>query len=95
MSQHNEAVNIVSDFLAASMVPDPEKAATFLAEGVQITFTGRRLMPDAQAITMFNKARYAWVKKSFGHFDWMERDAHCFFPWSLQSGIRQFDQCGQ
>ncbi|GBL46547.1 putative inner membrane protein [Sulfuriferula multivorans] len=76
MSNTNEAVNIVSEFLAASMVPDPEKAATFLADGVQITFTGRRLMPDAQAITMFNKARYAWVKKAFGHFDWMERDDH-------------------
>ena len=76
MSHDNEAVNIVSNFLAASMVPDPEKAATFLADGVQITFTGHRLMLDTQAIMMFNKARYAWVKKSFGHFDWMERDDH-------------------
>ena len=56
MSNANEAVNIVSEFLTASMVPDPEKAATFLADGVQITFTGRRSMPGPPAMTMFNQA---------------------------------------
>ena len=31
MSEMNEAVRIVSDFLTASMAPDPVKAATFMS----------------------------------------------------------------
>lgn len=74
MSHDNEAVRIVSQFLAASMVPDPETAATFMAEGARIAFTGHRVLADARAITAFNGSRYARVKKAFSHFDWMERD---------------------
>lgn len=72
MSHKIEAVNIVSNFLEASMVPDPERAATYMAADVQITFTGGRAMPDTATITAFNGKRYAWVKKALGHFDWTE-----------------------
>ncbi len=37
-----EEARIVRDYLEASMVPDPERAATYMAEDVLITFTGGR-----------------------------------------------------
>jgi len=76
MKQENSAVEIVSNFLAASMAPDPVKATTFMAADVLITFTGKRVMPDAHHITAFNKDRYAWVKKSIGQYDWMDKGDH-------------------
>ncbi|MFC4257676.1 nuclear transport factor 2 family protein [Marinobacter lacisalsi] len=76
MSVKDEAVTIVSNFLEASMTPDPELAATFMAPDVKITFTGGREMADPQAITAFNKGRYAWVKKALGTFDWTEHEDH-------------------
>ncbi|MCB4796991.1 nuclear transport factor 2 family protein [Pseudomonas sp. NP21570] len=76
MDSLNQAVEIVSRFLAASMAPDPVKAASFMAPDVKIVFTGGREMPDTQAITVFNAARYNWVKKALGDFDWMDRDDH-------------------
>ena len=76
MSVKDEAVTIVSNFLEASMKPDPELAATFMAQDVKITFTGGREMADPQAITAFNGGRYAWVKKALGTFDWTEHENH-------------------
>ncbi|WP_407311624.1 nuclear transport factor 2 family protein [Pseudomonas sp. nanlin1] len=76
MSYDNSAVEIVSNFLAASMAPDPVLAATFMSDDVAITFTGGRAMPDPQTITAFNGGRYAWVKKALGDFDWMDRGDH-------------------
>lgn len=76
MKNGTNAVDIVSNFLAASMAPDPELAATFMAPDVRITFTGGRVMPDTGAITAFNQGRYAWVKKDLGPFDWMEHPDH-------------------
>lgn len=73
MTTEHPAVQIVRDFLAASMAPDPVLAATYMAAGVKITFTGKREMPDPQAITAFNGGRYRWVKKALGQFDWMDR----------------------
>lgn len=72
MKFENNAVQIVSDFLAASMAPDPVKAATYMSRDVRITFTGGRAMPSATEITAFNAARYNWVKKELGQFDWTE-----------------------
>lgn len=63
------AVEIVRQFLDASMKPDPELAATFMAADVKITFTGGRAMPSAHDITAFNAARYNWVKKALGPFN--------------------------
>ncbi|QGZ29286.1 nuclear transport factor 2 family protein [Stutzerimonas stutzeri] len=74
MKFENNAVQIVSDFLDASMAPDPVKAATFMSPDVRITFTGGRVMPSAQDITAFNANRYRWVKKQLGPFDWTEHD---------------------
>ncbi len=76
MSIENQAVQIVSDFLAASMAPDPVKAATYMSSDVRITFTGGRVMPSATEITAFNAARYNWVKKELGQFDWTEHADH-------------------
>jgi ketosteroid isomerase-like protein len=76
MIEQNEAVRIVSNFLEASMAPDPERAATFMAADVRITFTGGRVMDGTRAMTEFNRGRYAWVRKSLGQFDWTERSDH-------------------
>lgn len=76
MSDQNGAIEIVSNFLEASMAPDPERAATFMAPGVRITFTGGRVMENPRAITEFNGGRYGWVKKSLGQFDWTEHADH-------------------
>ncbi|MBU2954270.1 nuclear transport factor 2 family protein [Marinobacter sp. F3R08] len=76
MSAKDEAIKIVSNFLEASMAPDPERAATFMAPDVSITFTGGRAMESTRAITEFNGGRYAWVKKELGSFDWTEHVDH-------------------
>ena len=76
MGFENKAVQIVSDFLAASMAPDSVLAATFMADDVRITFTGGRAMPSAHEITAFNAGRYNWVKKQLGQFDWTEHADH-------------------
>ncbi len=74
MKETNQAVQIVRDFLDASMKPDPIKAARYMSADVRITFTGGRQMPSASEITAFNAGRYAWVKKALGEFDWCERE---------------------
>jgi len=76
MTDSNSAVQIVRDFLAASMAPDPVRAATFMSDDVRITFTGGSPMPTPTDITAFNGARYTWVKKQLGQFDWCEREDH-------------------
>lgn len=76
MKYENEAVQIVSDFLEASMAPDPVRAATYMSADVNITFTGGRAMPTAKEITAFNSGRYRWVKKQLGQFDWTEHQDH-------------------
>lgn len=71
------SVEVVSNFLHASMIPDPEQAATFMSKDVDITFTGRRDMKDTMAITEFNRARYMWVKKSIKQYDAVQKEDHC------------------
>ncbi|MDB4837688.1 hypothetical protein OAH87_04390 [Marinomonas sp.] len=77
MTELESSVGIVSNFLEASMVPDPEKAATFMSEDVQITFTGRRDMKSTIEITQFNRARYSWVKKLIKQYDVVQKEDHC------------------
>jgi ketosteroid isomerase-like protein len=60
---------LVRDFLEASMAPDPEQAATFMADGVVITFTGGRVFAHPSETTAFNARRYKWVKKRMERFD--------------------------
>jgi ketosteroid isomerase-like protein len=64
-----EAAGIVERFLVASMVPDPEKAAGFMAEDVAITFTGGRKFKHPREATAFNAGRYKWVKKKMERTD--------------------------
>ncbi len=64
-----KAAEIVEQFLEASMVPDPVKAATFIAADLDITFTGGRKYTHPRETAAFNAKRYKWVKKKFGRTD--------------------------
>lgn len=57
------AIRIVEAYLERSMIPDPDGAAAYLAQDVEIVFTGGRQFTDASGPTRFNARRYAWVKK--------------------------------
>lgn len=58
-----DAAAIVDAFLEASMRPDPEAAAAFMAPDARIVFTGGRVFRHPREATAFNAARYAWVRK--------------------------------
>lgn len=60
---------IVRDYLEASMVPDPETAATYMASDITITFTGGRVYDHPSGPAAFNANRYKWVKKRMDRFD--------------------------
>jgi len=64
-----EAADIVERFLEASMVPDPETAAKYMAADVAITFTGGRKFAHPRETTGFNARRYKWVKKKMERTD--------------------------
>ncbi|TDR88041.1 nuclear transport factor 2 family protein [Enterovirga rhinocerotis] len=66
---HAEAERIVDAFLEASMRPDPELAATFMAPDVRIVFTGGRVFSHPREATSFNAGRYRWVKKKIDRND--------------------------
>jgi hypothetical protein len=56
---------IVERCLELSMVPDPEGAARFVAEGFKLVFTGGRTFTSPAESAAFNAKRYKWVKKKF------------------------------
>lgn len=60
---------IVTAYLEASMVPDPEKAATFMAPEIAIVFTGGRVFRHPSGVAAFNAGRYARVKKRMERLD--------------------------
>ena len=64
-----EAAAIVEAFLHASMVPDPETAARFIAPELAITFTGGRKFSHPRETSAFNAMRYKWVKKKMERTD--------------------------
>lgn len=64
-----DAARIVETFLEASMVPDPDRARTYMSPDVRITFTGGRRFNDPSGSAAFNAKRYAWVKKRFERTD--------------------------
>ena len=68
--------DIVEAFLTASMVPDPDTAATYVAEVVDIHFTGATVMAHPREMTAYNAARYRWVKKQMGRLDVAEYEDH-------------------
>ena len=63
------AAEIVEKFLVASMVPDPETAARYIAEISPLTFTGGRKFSHPRETTAFNAKRYKWVKKKMERTD--------------------------
>lgn len=65
---HDDAA-IVTAYLEASMVPDPETAARYMAPGIEIVFTGARSFRHPREVTAFNAGRYAWVKKRMERLD--------------------------
>jgi len=64
-----EAAAIVEAFLVASMVPDPETAARYIAPELAITFTGGRKYRHPSETAAFNAGRYKWVKKKMERTD--------------------------
>lgn len=64
-----DATALVERFLVASMVPDPETAGTYMADDVEITFTGGRKFTHPRDATAFNAMRYKWVKKKMERTD--------------------------
>ena len=64
-----EAASIVEQYLVASMVPDPDTAATYMADGVVITFTGGVRFEHPRETAAYNANRYRWVKKQMDRFD--------------------------
>ena len=64
-----EAAAIVEKFLVASMVPDPETAARYVAGTAQTHFTGGRRFSHPRQSTAFNAKRYKWVKKAMERSD--------------------------
>jgi hypothetical protein len=64
-----EAADIVERFLVASMVPDPQTAARYIADDLKITFTGGRKYSHPRETAAFNGKRYKWVKKKMERSD--------------------------
>lgn len=69
-----EAAAIVEAFLDASMVPDPQTAARYIADDLAITFTGGRKYRHPRETAAFNAKRYKWVKKKMERTDVVAAD---------------------
>jgi hypothetical protein len=69
LDQADEAAAIVEAFLHASMVPDPQTAARYIADDLAITFTGGRKYHHPRETAAFNAKRYRWVKKKMERTD--------------------------
>ena len=63
------AAAVVEASLEASMVPDPQTAARYIADQLEITFTGGRKYRHPRETAAFNAARYKWVKKKMERTD--------------------------
>jgi hypothetical protein len=69
LDQADEAAAVVEAFLHASMVPDPQTAARYIADDLAITFTGGRKYHHPRETAAFNARRYKWVKKKMERTD--------------------------
>jgi hypothetical protein len=69
LDQADEAAAVVEAFLHASMVPDPQTAARYIADDLAITFTGGRKYHHPRETAAFNAKRYKWVKKKMERTD--------------------------
>ena len=63
------AIELIENFLAASMAGDREKSRTFVSPDLVLTFTGKRRFERAEQIGEFNSKRYASVKKDITCYD--------------------------
>jgi hypothetical protein len=63
------AAAVVEAFLQASMVPDPQSAARYIADELKITFTGGRKYRHPRETAAFNAKRYKCVKKKMERTD--------------------------
>lgn len=68
-NETDRAAAIVEAFLVASMIPDPDGAAAFVAADAIIHFTGKTRMSHPREMTAYNAARYNWVKKKMERTD--------------------------
>jgi hypothetical protein len=68
-AQTSDDVAIVRAFLDASMKPDAERAASYVAPDFKLTFTGGRTFDHPSGSIGFNARRYRWVKKAMDRFD--------------------------
>src|SRR3977135_4472837 len=59
---------IVEAYLTASMVPAPDRPATYMKPGMVITFTGGREFDHPRGPTGFNARRYRCGKKKMDRF---------------------------
>lgn len=67
--QTERDLQAVKDYLAASMAPDPLRAAQYVAPGFICRFTGYRVFDTPSGPTSFNATRYGWVKKRIERYD--------------------------
>src|SRR5258708_29131435 len=58
-----QAADIVERFLVASMVPDPQTAARYIADELRITFTGGREYRPPRETAAVNAPRHKWGEK--------------------------------
>jgi ketosteroid isomerase-like protein len=68
-AQTSDDVAIVRAFLDATMKPDAERAASYIAPDFKLTFTGGRTFDHPSGSIGFNARRYRWVKKAMDRFD--------------------------
>ncbi len=64
-----DIVNIVQQFMLASMASDKATTDRYLAPNAEITFTGGRKFAKPEEIGKFNSGRYKWVKKAIDRWD--------------------------
>jgi ketosteroid isomerase-like protein len=69
IDETRDAAGVVEAFLHASMVPDPQTAARYIADDLAITFTGGRKYRHPRETAAFNAKRYKWVKKKMVRTD--------------------------
>src|SRR3954464_1798560 len=69
IDETRDASGRVKAFLRASIVPDPQTAARYIAPDLAITFTGGRKYRHPRETAAFNAKRYKWVKKRIERSD--------------------------
>ena len=67
--ERKEAIELIENFLAASMAGDKEKSRAYVSPDLELTFTGKRRFERAEQIGEFNSKRYAGVKKDITGYD--------------------------